>query len=306
MYSISRIDPTDWEQIPYLAELYKELPAKLRFSPTKCETKFRKKTPKLVTNNPYIGYNTPFVTKFIVIDLDYNNSLIAYYDAEIPRPQFVIKNPKNGHCQYLYRLKDPVSFFAKSRQAPIDLLNAVEWALNDVLKGDKAFSGYLAKNLFNTAHELYYTGAEPYALGELAKFLNLPSYIPPSAINDESYGRNVSIFNAVRQQAYAIAYSSNYTQLYSQCLEWATKHNERYNPRLPYNEIKSISKSIARYCTSTRFRRSYSELQAHRGAKGGKVSKRKPVATSERTVEPWLKMGISRATYYRRKKQGKI
>jgi hypothetical protein len=47
--------------------------------------------------------------------------------------------------------------------------------------------------------------------------------------------------------------------------------------------------------------RSLSEIQAAKGAKGGKVSKRKPVATSERTTKPWLELGISQSTYYRRK-----
>ena len=36
------------------------------------------------------------------------------------------------------------------------------------------------------------------------------------------------------------------------------------------------------------------------------MSKRKPVPTSEATMKPWVKLGISRATYYNRKKQDKI
>lgn len=272
MEYLKQVNPDEWENIPPLAELYQDLPKTLRCSPHKNNTDFRRKTPKQATQNAYVGYNTPKVTTFIVIDLDYDGSIFAYHDAGIPRPQFVLKNPKNGHCQYLYRLKDPVSFFKNSRQAPIDLLNAIEYALNDVLGGDKAFTGYLAKNALNSAHEVYYTGVEPYTLHQLAEYLDLPTHKPTQAHNDEFYGRNDAIFNAVRHLAYKIAYKCTYTQIYDQCMQWCEQFNAQYSPNLPYNELKSISKSIAGYCTSERFRRQYSELQAVRGSKGGKVS----------------------------------
>ena len=306
MEYLKQIDSQEWEQIPALAQLYEDLPKTLRCSPHKHNTDFRRKTPQQATQNAYIGYNTPKVTTFIVIDLDYDGSIFAYHDNGIPRPQFVLKNPSNGHCQYLYRLKDPVSFHKNSRQAPIDLLNAIEYALNEVLGGDMAFTGYLAKNALNTAHEVYYTGAEPYSLHDLANYLDLPTHKPKQADNDEFYGRNDAIFNAVRKLAYKIAYQCTYTQIYEQCLQWCEQFNAQYSPQLPYNELKSISKSIAGYCTSEKYRRSLSELQARKGAKGGKISKRKPVPTSEATTQPWTKLGISRATYYRQKKQGKF
>ena len=272
MEYLKQVNPDEWENTPPLAELYQDLPTTLRCSPHKNNTDFRRKTPKQATQNAYIGYNTPKVTTFIVIDLDYDGSIFAYHDAGIPRPQFVLKNPKNGHCQYLYRLKDPVSFFKNSHQAPIDLLNAIEYALNDVLGGDKAFTGYLAKNALNSAHEVYYTGAEPYTLHQLAEYLDLPNNKPTQARNDEFYGRNDAIFNIVRKMAISIAYTGTYTQIYEQCLQWCEEQNTKYSPQLPYNELKSISKSIAGYYTKDEFRRDFSQLQAHRGAKGGKAS----------------------------------
>lgn len=269
MEHLKQVNPDQWEQVPPLAQLYQDLPKTLRCSPYKYNTDFRRKTPKRATQSAYVGYNTPKVTSFIVIDLDYDGSIFAYHDAGIPRPQFVIKNPKNGHCQYLYRLKDPVSFFKNSQQAPIGLLNAIEYALNEVLGGDRAFTGYLAKNALNSAHEVYYTGAEPYTLHDLADYLDLPTYTPTTADNDEFYGRNDAIFNTVRKIALSIAYTGTYTQIYAQCLEWCEEHNAQYSPQLPYNELKSISKSIAGYYTSNKFRREFSVLQAHRGSIGG-------------------------------------
>ena len=72
---------------------------------------------------------------------------------------------------------------------------------------------------------------------------------------------------------------------------------------LPYSEIKATAKSIAKYCWK-RDAYHYSEFiyrQALKGSKGGKISKRKAVPTSEQSLKPWEELGISRATYYRSK-----
>ena len=77
---------------------------------------------------------------------------------------------------------------------------------------------------------------------------------------------------------------------------------------LPYSEIKATAKSIAKYCWK-RDAHHYNEFiyrQALKGSKGGKVSKRKPVVTSEQSMKPWVELGISESTYYRRKRANKI
>ena len=282
MEYLQQIDPTQWEQIPPLVQLYQDLPKTLRCSTHKHNTDFRRKTKQQATQNAYVGYNTPKVTSFIVIDLDYDGSIFAYYDNSQPRPQFIIKNPKNGHCQYLYRLKDPVTFFEQSRPEPIAFLNAVEHALTVALGGDLAFTGYLAKNALNGSHDVYYTGAEPYSLHDLARNLDLSTPptkpTPTTAGNDAYYSRNCYIFNAVKDRAYPLADTHNYTQIYDQCLHWCEQENVRFSPQLPYNELKSISKSIAGYCVKERLKQpnkrpsvSFSKLQAYRGALGGKA-----------------------------------
>lgn len=303
MECIKRVDPEKWVEVPSLTELYQNLPTTLRCSTVKDSTLFRKKTDR-ASAYAYVGYNPPNVTRYIVLDLDYDNALFAYYDHNAPLPQFIIKNPENGHCHYVYQLKDPVTFYGKSKSAPIRLLTATEQALTALLNADKGFTGYLAKNALNRNHETYITGKKPYSLNELSCNLDLERIENPNASsNDHTYGRNSGTFDAVRVQAYRIAGNLNYTQLYNECLSLAESHNARYDKPMSYNEVKGIAKSIAGYCKSQAYRRSLSEIQAVRGAKGGKVSKRKPVATSDRTIRPWLEMGISQSTYYRRKRK---
>lgn len=301
MECIKRVDPQKWAEVPSLAELYHNLPTTLRCSMVKNSTLFRKKTDR-ANAYAYVGYNPPNVTRYIVLDLDYDNALFAYYDHNAPLPQFIIKNPENGHCHYVYQLKDPVTFYGKSKSAPIRLLTATEQALTALLKADTGFTGYLAKNALNRNHETYITGATSYTLNELSQNLDLERIENPNEpMNDHTYGRNSGTFDAVRVQAYKVAGKLNYTQLYNECLSLAESYNAQYDKPMSYNEIKGIVKSIAGYCKSQAYIRSLSEVQAVRGAKGGKVSKRKPVMTSERTQQPWKASGISRATYYRRK-----
>lgn len=303
MECIQRVDSRKWEEVPSLVELYDNLPTTLRCSTVKDATLFRKKTDR-ASIYAYVGYNPPNVTRYIVLDLDYEDALFAYYDNNAPLPQFIIQNPDNGHCHYVYQLKDPVTFYGKSKSAPIRLLTATEQALTALLKADKGFTGYLAKNALNRNHETYITGRKPYTLNELSQNLDLePIGNPNEPINDHTYGRNSGTFDAVRVQAYKIAGKLNYTQLYNECLSLAESHNARYDKPMSYNEVKGIAKSIAGYCKSQAYIRSLSELQARKGSKGGKVSKRKPVATSARTRKPWVELGISQSTYYRRKRK---
>ena len=95
-------------------------------------------------------------------------------------------------------------------------------------------------------------------------------------------------------------------------LEEVTKHclnvNEAFLEPLPYSEIKATAKSIATYCwkKDAYCYQEFIDRQSRKGQMGGTVSKRTKVSNSERTLKPWLDMGISQSTYYRRKKLGKI
>lgn len=87
-------------------------------------------------------------------------------------------------------------------------------------------------------------------------------------------------------------------------LKQAQSVNIIFSERLLYSEIKATAKSIAKYCWK-RDAYHYNEFiyrQALRASKGGKVSKRKPVATSGQSLKPWIKLGLSESTYQRCKK----
>jgi hypothetical protein len=78
--------------------------------------------------------------------------------------------------------------------------------------------------------------------------------------------------------------------------------NSCFEQPLPYSEVKATAKSIAKWVWQRFSYGNFSEIQAKRGAKGGVKSKRGVKSDSERSLKPWGELGISRATYYRHKK----
>ncbi|WP_175463914.1 primase C-terminal domain-containing protein, partial [Vibrio cholerae] len=83
----------------------------------------------------------------------------------------------------------------------------------------------------------------------------------------------------------------------------------QFKQPLPENEVKHTAKSVAKWTHKHFSPSAFSAWQAKQGAKGGKISKGggRPVGTvnskSLSQTKPWEDLGISRATYYRQKKE---
>ena len=145
---------------------------------------------------------------------------------------------------------------------------------------------------------------EAYELNYLAEFVDLR----PLTNKEKEYGlgRNCTLFDNVRHWAYSAIREhrgNTWEQWYHSVLKQAQSVNMMFFEPLPYSEVKATAKSIAKFCWKQDGYH-YNEFitrQSIKGAKGGKVSKRKAVVTSEQSLKPWEDLGISRATYYRRK-----
>lgn len=70
--------------------------------------------------------------------------------------------------------------------------------------------------------------------------------------------------------------------------------------------MKASAKSIAKWVWQRFSYGEFSAVQAKRGAKGGMKSKRGAKEDSARSTKPWEALGISRAWYYKQKKNGLI
>lgn len=300
MYNLQRVNADNWQQYPVLQQFYDDLPKKPYCAPCRGVCYINPK--ELAIREHYIQPNHPAVARWLCFDIDSPNGLLTFYDNSAPAPQIIMVNPHNGHAHYCYRLVNPVGLIGNSKPKPIGLLQATYQDLRATLGADRGYSGNLIKNPFaKRMWETYITNTSDYTLDELGDLPPL-AYFPAS--NDDYLGRNVAVFNHTRHRAYAITHNHSYDSLLKELLEIARNFNETFDSPLFDNEIYTICKSITRYCKSSRFSNggiteAHREVQRMRGSKGGKKSKRRPVAHSERSTKPWIALGISRATYYR-------
>lgn len=271
MECLKQISVDNWQQIPQLCQFYDDLASHPYCTNSKGFCHIRTKSHAI--QHAYIQPNHPAVIKWLVFDIDDPQALFAYHDNGLPRPQFIIKNPDNGHAHYCYRLTAPVSMWGDSHIKPIEYLRSVYRALAEALGADLSYSGNLIKNPCNPQHETYITGAKPsYTLAELSEHLDLIT--PPTAEpkNDDYFGRNCAVFNYTRYKAYPLANKLDENALLKEVLAIATEFNVRFsNPLLP-NEIYHIARSITRFCKSPRFgvyNDEFIERQRTQGRKGG-------------------------------------
>jgi hypothetical protein len=308
MENIQRVDPKKWREHPVLKDLYDDLPLKPYCSLAKGACFVQPKEFAIKKN--YIQPNHPAVMRWLWFDIDDPNALFAYYYLNTPVPNLIIENPDNGHAHVGFRLRVEVGLTGNSKLKPINYVRAVYYALRQALGADAGYVGNLIKCPFDTdIWKVYISGTKDYDLKELADMLDL-EVLPKTSDNDDIFGRNIALFDHTRHIAYPMAQEHSYKTLLAELLPIATAYNATYSIPLFGNEVYTICKSISRYCYSAKFNngnvsQAHREVQSMRGKKGGANSKRLPVPTSERTVKPWLELGISQSTYYRDKKKDK-
>ncbi len=148
---------------------------------------------------------------------------------------------------------------------------------------------------------------ELYTLDWLADFLDLSAANDKEIVADYGLGRNCTLFDKTRKWAYRAIRQGwpEYDQWLKACYERTCAYNLQFAVPLDENEVTGIAKSIARWTNKTFTKSSFdeyvltthsSEVQSIRGKRskgGGRPSLNKP----------WIELGISRATYFRRKKE---
>ena len=270
VYALKQIDPTSWQNVSTLAQFYSDLASNPYCTNDKGFSHIRTKSNAI--KHAYIQPNRPNVCRWLVFDIDDPQALFAFHDKGLPPPQIIIQNPNNGHAHYAYKLTTPVGEGGKSSTKALKYLSSVQNALRLALGADRSYGGNLIKNPCHNAHTVYLTGAKPsYELADLAEYLDLGQATESiHAANDHGYGRNYSVFEHVRHQAYPMAQDHSYRELESILTPIAEAYNQRFDVPLYPNELKHIVRSIARYCTRKDFtasHKAFSELQRARVTK---------------------------------------
>lgn len=211
-------------------------------------------------------------------------------------------NKANGHAHLLYALKTAIRTAPDGKIKPLKYAAAVESALREKLGSDVGYSGLICKNPNHDSWQIAVWQTELYTLDWLADSLELKSANDKTIISDYGLGRNCTLFDKTRKWAYRAIRQGwpEYDQWLNACYDRASAYNLQFPSPLDENEVMGISKSIAKWTSNNFNPTSFeqyventhsSEIQSFRGKKGGRPSLGKP----------WIALGISRATYFRRR-----
>ena len=257
----------------------------------------------------YIQFNQPHAMFWLGFDVDRAGAAIDWSDRNAPAPTLTITNPQNGHAHLLYALKTSIRTAPDGKMKPLRYAAAVENALCKKLEADAGYSGLICKNPNHGHWKIAVWQPELYTLDWLADSLDLNAANDKEIVADYGLGRNCTLFDKTRKWAYrAIRLGwPEYDQWLQACYERASAYNLQLAVPLNENEVRGLAKSIAKW-TNTKFSESSfddyvarthsSDIQSKRGMKSGLVRRK----GSLEEMEPWVKLNISRRTYFYRKK----
>lgn len=230
-------------------------------------THYRRK--RFALKHDYIQFND-FYIKFLVLDVDRPCSALDWYDLKLPTPHFVVKNPENTHCHYVYALEMPICRTDNARLKPLEYFAKIQQAYTERLKADPNFAGLLTKNPNSPTWEVFQFGNDltPYTLDFLADFVELPKRLLKREVIGE--GRNCYLFETVRKIAYkeVLFYKTNGAKqedFQNFILAKLEKLNTFNNaPSLDFKELYHIAKSVSRWTWRNFTIAKFSEIQTAR------------------------------------------
>ena len=258
---------------------------------------------------PLVQANNGSFVGTLLFDLDRRGALEALRNLDGPPPNFAVASRDTHRAHVGYVLTRPVHLYNGARPGPLHKAAAAERGLANALSplgNDVAFGKLLTKQ---PLHPKWITVAlcpDPYSLDELIE--NLPS-VPGTATRTTAptagLGRNCTIFEDLRKLAYraAPAYQRDgrtRQQFEGRLLECASGMNLIFPQPLHISELRSISRSIAKWTWSRFSEAKFSALQSHRAGVRWKGH------ASVEITKPWLEVGISRATWYRQRATSRV
>lgn len=198
---------------------------------------------------PYIQHNPPCFISSLVFDVDRNDAYFAWSDANLPQPNWIAKNKKNGHAHLGYLLAAPVCTTHRAKQKIIEYAAKIEQGYSLALGADRGYSGLITKNPCHSTWDTYVFDVQPYDLGYLADFIELRE-LKTDAKEVSGLGRNCAMFDIVRFWAYQAVrqyLNSGFDNWHTAVLEQAMSANGAFLEPLPYSEVKATAKSISRW-----------------------------------------------------------
>jgi hypothetical protein len=199
---------------------------------------------------------------FIVLDLDYEGSALAYEygDNRVPVPTITAINRENGHSHVFYELRTPVLFPLANAmesyvsQKAIRYYQNVREAYRLALKADPGFTGLIVKNPFHEKWEVIWYANTLYELEDLASWVDFPKKTNRKTPIVSDLGRNCTLFDETRFYAYEhVRNFGNPDQFLSELYHFCENYNRTFQIPLSESELRSVSRSVARWVWKNRY-----------------------------------------------------
>lgn len=225
----------------------------------------------------YIQHNPPGMCHWLVLDCDFAGALAKVVALGLPLPNFVATNPANGHSHLYFGLADPVCISEVGvRRKPAWILRRVEYVLRTNLGSDARYQGFISKNLLNDHWDVEIVREQLWKLLDFQAYFEIPTRIPREA-KDQGIGRNVTLFDAGRREAYdtvlGFRLTADKTGFQNHIHGFLSGKNLGFPEPLYPAEIRSLVKSIVNWTWSRYIKRLpdevFSKRQAGRGKLGG-------------------------------------
>ncbi len=223
--------------------------------------------------------------------------------CDLPPYSWLVRRPANDHAHIVWCLAEPVHRYPAARIDPLRYLAGIAEYYAHAVGADPAYSGVLAHNpapLFKSPYRTTWGREAAYTLDQLASVI--PFGWEPPTVRQTAVGRNVDIFEA------GMRWAGRQTNQGLPVLPALHTVNQDFAHPLPLSEVQATARSIERYRKRWAARGwhcpRWIPRQAARSAKQtGRARKRSASPNgSNEALRPWGAEGVSRATWYRRRK----
>lgn len=215
---------------------------------------------------PYIQGNQPSMMHYFFFDIDREEAVLAWFDANLPRPYWTAQTSKNGHAHICYKLQIPLCTSELGSKKAISYAAKVQAGLASKLGADVGYSHLITKNPFSQEWRTTFWTDQAYTLDYLADFVELPKKLTKRQ-EASGLGRNCTLFDTTRKWAYTAVrdYLHHHSSLTWEkaVLAHLQALNGEFTEPLPYSELKATARSIANYCWKKFSHAGFSEWQSN-------------------------------------------
>lgn len=224
----------------------------------------------------YIQPNGPTHRFWLVYDIDRPGGALDWSDRGAPPPSITAMNPANGHAHLIYGLETAVRTASDAKAAPLRYAAAIDCALQQALDADPGYSGLICKNPLHPHWQVATWEPRLYTLADLDSWLDLEgSQDRRKRLPDYGLGRNCTLFEKLREWAYRAIRQGwpDAERWEAACLDRARMYNAGFSAALDPQEVRHISRSVARWTHKHLDAASFSAWQSAQGAKKGKAQR---------------------------------